>query len=77
MTEPLDKNILYEHIFNSYMSKPCAKPIQHISSSKSNKTEFDYDTNDKSIDKHDIKKIRKNEEEKTIKIHNHFNNSEI
>ena len=74
MTESLDENILYEDIFNSYMSKLCAKSRQHINSSKSNKTESDHDTNEKSIDKHNIKKIRTNEEKKTIKINNHFNN---
>ena len=77
MTESLDENILYEDIFNSYMSKLCAKSRQHINSSTSNKTESDHDANDKSIDKQNIKKIRTNEEKKTIKINNHFNNIDI
>ena len=49
MTESLDENILYEDIFNSYLSKLCAKSRQHINSSKSNKTESDHDANDKAI----------------------------
>ena len=77
MTESLNENILYEDIFNSYLSKLCAKSRQHINSSKSNKKESDHDANDKSIDKHNIKKIRKNEEKKTIKVNNHFNDSDI
>ena len=77
MTESLDENILCEDIFNSYMSKLCSKSRQHINSSTSNKTESDHDANDKSIDKQNIKKIRTNEEKKTIKINNHFNNIDI
>ena len=76
MTESLDETIIYQHIFNSYMPKLCAHSRQHINSLKSNETESDYYTNDKSIDKHNIKKIRRDGKKKTIKINNHFNNSD-
>ena len=70
MTESLDENTTHEDVFNSFMSTLYAHSRQHINNTlESNKTESDYDTNDKSIDKDDVKtigrggeKARKNKE---------------
>ena len=59
MTESLDENTTYEDVFNSFMSTLCAHSRQHINTLESNKTESDYDASDKSIDKDDVKKIRR------------------
>ena len=70
MTESLDENTTHEDVFNSFMSTLYAHSRQQINNTlESNKTESDYDTSDKSIDKDDVKtigrggeKARKNKE---------------
>ena len=66
MIDSSDKNTTYEDIFNSYMSTLCAHSRKKISTLESNKTESDYDTSDKSIDKDSVEKIRR-ESKKTKK----------
>ena len=69
MTESLDENTTHEDVFNSFMSTQYAHSRQHTNTLESNKTESDYDTSGKSIDKDDVKtigrggeKARKNKE---------------